>query len=59
MGNYSLDPCVEDELWEIWKYIAKDNPDAATHVVEAAYATFAIRASEAFAVGAWLASTNI
>jgi toxin ParE1/3/4 len=40
MGNYSLDPCVEDELWEIWKYIAKDNPEAATGVVEAAYVTF-------------------
>ncbi len=40
MGKYSLDPCVEDELWEIWKYIAKDNPEAATRVVEAAYSTF-------------------
>jgi plasmid stabilization system protein ParE len=40
MGNYSLDPCVEDELWEIWKYIAKDNPEAASRVVEAAYAAF-------------------
>jgi toxin ParE1/3/4 len=40
MADYFLDPCVEDELWEIWKYIAKDNPEAATRVVEAAYATF-------------------
>jgi plasmid stabilization system protein ParE len=31
---------VEDELWAIWKYIADDNPDAATRVVEAAYETF-------------------
>ena len=40
MANYFLDPCVEEELWEIWKYIARDNPEAATRVVEAAYATF-------------------
>jgi toxin ParE1/3/4 len=40
MGDYHLDPCVEDELWSIWKYIAKDNPEAATRVVEAAYETF-------------------
>ncbi len=40
MGNYILDPRVEDELWAIWKYIAKDNADAATRVVEAAYETF-------------------
>jgi len=41
MGEYFLDPCVEDELWGIWEYIAKDNPEAATRVVEAAYETFA------------------
>jgi toxin ParE1/3/4 len=35
-----LAPCVEDELWEIWAFIARDNPDAATCVVEAAYETF-------------------
>lgn len=29
-----LAPCVEDELWSIWKFIAKDNPDAATRVVD-------------------------
>ena len=40
MGKFVLDPCVEDELDAIWDYIAEDNPDAATRVVEAAYATF-------------------
>jgi toxin ParE1/3/4 len=40
MPKFVLDPGVEDELWEIWKFIAKDNPDAATRVVEAAYETF-------------------
>ena len=40
MGDYWLDPCVEDELWGVWKYIAKHNPEAATRVVEAAYETF-------------------
>jgi toxin ParE1/3/4 len=40
MGSFVLDPCVEEELWAIWEFIAKDNPDAATRVVEAAYLTF-------------------
>ena len=40
MPNYILDPCVEDELWGIWCFIAQDNPDAATRVIEAAYETF-------------------
>jgi toxin ParE1/3/4 len=40
MPKYILDPIVEDELWGTWKFIAKDNPDAATRVVEAAYETF-------------------
>jgi toxin ParE1/3/4 len=35
-----LAPCVEDELWAIWDYIAQDNPGAATRVIEAAYETF-------------------
>jgi toxin ParE1/3/4 len=26
---------VEEELWEIWDYIAKDNPDAAAQVIAA------------------------
>jgi toxin ParE1/3/4 len=33
-------PCVESELWAIWKFIAQDNPDAARRVIEAAHATF-------------------
>ncbi|HEX4119722.1 MAG TPA: type II toxin-antitoxin system RelE/ParE family toxin [Verrucomicrobiae bacterium] len=40
MPKYTLDPCVEEELWGIWYFIAQDNPDAATRVVEAAYETF-------------------
>lgn len=40
MADYILDPVVEDELWAIWVFIAKDNPDAATRVIEAAYKTF-------------------
>lgn len=40
MGKFILDPCVEDELWSIWDFIAADNPEAATRVIDAAYATF-------------------
>ena len=40
MPKYVLDPCVEEELWEIWNFIAQDNPDAATRVIEAAHTTF-------------------
>jgi len=39
MPEYILDPCVEGELWSIWNFIAQDNPDAATRVIEAAYET--------------------
>ncbi len=35
MAKIFLAPCVEGELWEIWSFIARDNPDAATRVVEA------------------------
>jgi toxin ParE1/3/4 len=45
MAKYILDPIVEDELWGIWKFIAQDNPDAATRVIEAAYETFNILAA--------------
>ena len=41
MPEFILAPVVEDELWAIWQFIAQDNPDAATHVIEAAYETFA------------------
>jgi len=40
MADYVLDPCVEEELWAIWKFIARNNPDAATRLVEAAYESF-------------------
>src|SRR5580704_11195064 len=40
MPEYILDPCVMDELWGIWHFIAQDNPDAATRVIEAAFETF-------------------
>ena len=40
MPEYILDPCIEDELWGIWCFIAQDNPDAATRVIEAAFETF-------------------
>lgn len=40
MAEFILAPCVEDELLAIWSFIAQDNPDAATRVVEAAYETF-------------------
>jgi toxin ParE1/3/4 len=38
--KFILAPCVENELWVIWNFIAQDNPDAATRVVEAAHETF-------------------
>ena len=40
MAKFILDPGVEDELWAIWVFIAEDNPDAATRMVEAAHETF-------------------
>ena len=40
MAKFVLAPCVEDELWRIWSFIALDNSDAATRVIEAAYWTF-------------------
>lgn len=40
MGKFILDACVEDELWAIWEFIARDNADAATALVEAACQTF-------------------
>jgi toxin ParE1/3/4 len=45
VARFILDPGVEDELWAIWAFIAEDNPDAATRVVEAAYATFKLLAA--------------
>lgn len=40
MAKFVLAPCVEEELWEIWAFIAGDNPGAATRVIEAAHETF-------------------
>lgn len=40
MARLIVAPCVEEELWEIWEFIARDNSDAATRVIEAARATF-------------------
>ena len=45
MPEYILDPCVEDELWGIWHFIAQDNPAAATRVIEAAHETFKMLAA--------------
>jgi toxin ParE1/3/4 len=45
MSECILDPCVEDELWEIWYFIAQNNPDAAARVIEAAYKTFKMPAA--------------
>ena len=40
VGKFILAPCVEGELWDIWSFIARDNPDAATRVIEAVGDTF-------------------
>ena len=40
MPKFILAPCVEDELWVIWTFIAQDNPAAAARVIEGAYETF-------------------
>ena len=45
MTKIILDPGVEDELWAIWAYIAEDDPDAATRVVEAVHETFKLLTS--------------
>jgi toxin ParE1/3/4 len=38
--KFILAPCVEDELWAIWLFIAQDNLPAATRVIEATHETF-------------------
>lgn len=45
MTRYSLSPQAENDLWEIWRFIARDNPSSATKVVEAAYKTFGVLAA--------------
>jgi toxin ParE1/3/4 len=47
MSRYILDPCVEDELWGIWHFITRNNPDAAARVIEAARETFKMLAANA------------
>ena len=41
MAEILLGDIVHDELWDIWQFIAKDNPSAATRVIEAIEAAFA------------------
>jgi toxin ParE1/3/4 len=45
VAKFILDPGVEDELWAIWAFIAEDNPDAATRLVDAVYETFKMLAA--------------
>jgi toxin ParE1/3/4 len=45
MPEYLLDPIVEYELWGIWSFIARDDPEAATRVIEAAEGTLATLAA--------------
>ena len=40
MPKIILGPCVEEELWAISCFIAQDNPEAATRLVDAACETF-------------------
>jgi len=40
LGRFVLAPCAEGELWDIWSFIAEDNPDAASRVIEAVGETF-------------------
>ena len=42
MGKFVLAPCIEGELWDIWSFIAKDNPGAATRVIDAIAETFKV-----------------
>lgn len=37
MTEYRFTPQAVDDLFEIWNYIAEDNPDAANRVEEAVY----------------------
>jgi toxin ParE1/3/4 len=45
VAEFILAPVVEDELWAIWSYIARDNPDAAARVIDAAYDSFKLLAA--------------
>jgi toxin ParE1/3/4 len=45
MPKFVLDPIVEEELWSLWQFIAQNNPDAATALIEAAFSTFHVLAA--------------
>ncbi len=45
MSLYVLTPQAEDDLFDIWSYIAQDNPDAADRVETEIYAACAFLAS--------------
>ena len=49
MPKYGLDPAAEQELKDIWAYVAKRNSDAADRLVRAAYQTFQTLAEIPFA----------
>ena len=42
MPEYILDPIAEDDLWNVWLYIAEENPEAANRLLVAAYETFQV-----------------
>jgi plasmid stabilization system protein ParE len=44
VAKYIVAPIVHSELREIWFFIAEDNPEAATQVVDAAERTFELLA---------------
>ncbi len=44
MASYILANCVEEEIFEIWDFIAKDNPEAADRVLATIEKTFQLMA---------------
>jgi toxin ParE1/3/4 len=44
MARYVKSARAEEDLFEIWHFIAQDNEAAATKVINAAYSTFALLA---------------
>jgi toxin ParE1/3/4 len=40
MATYTLEPAAHADLWDIWRFIAQENPDAAVRVIIAAYDSF-------------------
>ncbi len=37
MSKYRFTPQAADDLFDVWKFIAQDNPEAANRVEEAIY----------------------